>query len=195
MTTSLGLLAVFLAIISYSIYIYTIFKGHTKPHSITWLIWAMLNSFIYIQQLSHDAGPGAWVTGIAALANAIIFLISLKYGERSLTRLDWFCLIFALGVFILWMQRASDVLTIILASTIFIIGFVPTIYKSFSKPAEETIITFGLNSLKFFIALFALTNFTITTALYPLVLAITNASFVIFLLVQRHLIHRQADTN
>ncbi|MDN5274675.1 MAG: hypothetical protein JWP06_576 [Candidatus Saccharibacteria bacterium] len=183
--TILGFLTLFLAIVSYSLYFRGIFKGNTRPHGVTWFIWSALNALVFYQQLTHDAGPGAWVTGAAAVANFCVFLFSFKYGERTVTRFDQACLVLA-GVSItsLIYNMGSD-LSVILASTTFIIGFGPTLYKSFRKPLEETAATFGLNSIKFLIALFALSSFTITTAVYPTVLFIVNAFFAVFLFVRR----------
>jgi hypothetical protein len=171
---------------SYSFYFRDIFKRQTKPHALTWFVWAILNSLIFIEQYTHDAGAGAWVTGTAALANIIIFFLSFKYGERSITKLDWLCLGIAIPVIGLWLLQTNDALTIILACAIFIIGFIPTLRKSYQKPGDETAITFGLNGTKFLIALFALSSFTMTTAFYPLVLAIVNILFVIYLLSRRN---------
>lgn len=180
----IGLISLLLALVSYSLYFRDMFGKKTRPHAITWLIWSALNGFIFLQQLSHDAGPGAWVTGAAAVANLLIFLFSFKYGERNITRLDWLCLAVALLVITLWLNAASDELTVILACVIFLIGFIPTFRKSFKKPSEETILTFTLNSTKFFLALFALNTVTLVTALYPITLGVVNALFVIFLLAR-----------
>ncbi len=181
----LGLSTIVIAIVSYSICLSDMFKGKTKPHSLTWFIWALLNSFIFFQQITHDAGPGAWVTGTAAAANVIIFILSLKYGEKRITKLDWFCLISALAIFVVWYNTSDATLAVILACLIFILGFAPTIRKAWSRAGEETIATFALNGAKFLIALFALQSFTIVTALYPAVLSILNIGFVIYLILRR----------
>lgn len=186
-----GLLSVLLAVISYSIYFRDIFRRKTKPHGVTWLVWAVLNGCIFLQQLTHDAGAGAWVTGVAALGSIVIFLLSFRYGERNVTRLDWFCLVIAAIVMGLWLQGINDTLTVILACTVFIIGFIPTLRKSYTNPYEETITTFGLNSTKFFLALFALNSVTLVTGLYPVVLSSINAYFVVFLIIRRKIVGRQ----
>jgi len=185
MTTYIGLLTIIIAVVSYGIYIRDTIKGRTKPHTISWVIWAVLNGFIFTQQLMHGAGPGAWVTGVAAAANILIVLLSLKYGERNITRIDWLCLVISGVVLALWLQNVNDTLTVILASIVFVVGFIPTFRKSFRKPGEETILTFALNSTKFLLALFALDQVTLVTALYPLVLGLMNGSFVIFLIIRR----------
>jgi len=185
MTTWLGLLTVLIAILSYSFYFRDMFKGKTKPHTLTWLIWGLLNTFIFMQQLTHGAGPGAWVTAVAGFANLLIFVFSFKYGERRITIIDWICLIGAAILLVLWLQTSDATLSVMLASLIFVVGFIPTIRKAWSKAHEETAITFALNSLKFFIALFALGSVSIVTAFYPAVLFVLNGAFAIFLIVKR----------
>lgn len=187
--TILGFLTLILAVISYSLYFRGIFKGRTRPHGVTWFIWSALNALVFYQQLTHDAGPGAWVTGAAAVINFCVFLFSFKYGERTVTRFDRVCLVLAgISIAALIYNIGSD-LSVILASMTFIIGFGPTFYKSFKKPLEETAATFGLNSIKFLVALFALSSFTVTTAVYPTVLFVVNAFFAVFLFVRRSSSH------
>ena len=146
--------------------------------------------YIFIQQAVNGAGPGAWVTGVAAAANIVIFLLSLRYGERSLAVLDWICLIVAAVVIVLWLLHSDATITVSLACVIFIIGLLPTLRKSYYKPHEEAVATFGLNSLKFFLALFALQSVTVVTGLYPLTLGIANGFIVIFLIVRRRQMNR-----
>lgn len=196
MNITLGILSLLLAIVSYGLYFRAIFKGSTKPHGITWLIWSALNTLIFYQQLTHDAGPGAWVTGAAAIANFCVFLSSFRYGERNITRFDRLCLLLAGLSITTWIYTIESEISVILASITFIIGFVPTFLKSIHKPNEETTATFGLNSIKFLIALFAMTSFTLTTSLYPAVLFAINAFFAIFLFVRQpsHSKHIKEET-
>ena len=181
MGSYLGIVTIIIAVVSYSIYIRDILKGNTKPHGFTWFVWALLNSYIFFQQIHHDAGAGAWVTGVAGVANLFIFLLALKYGERNITKLDWLCLMLALVAFAVWIVNSDIVLSVVLACSVFVLGFIPTLRKSIKRAQEETALTFGLNSLKFMIALFALSSFSIVTALYPFVLCVINGLFAVFL--------------
>jgi hypothetical protein len=181
MGTLLGILTIIIATTSYAFYLSDVYKHKTKPHGFTWFIWATLNAFIFYEQITHGGGPGAWVTGVAAIANAVIFLTAFKYGERNITRLDWLCLLIALGALSVWLIDNDAELSVILASSVFVVGFIPTIRKSLKRAHEETAITFALNGLKFVVALCALGTFTITTALYPIVLSIMNTAFAVFL--------------
>ena len=181
MTIILGWAAIVLGFFSYAFYFRDIFRGRTKPNSTTRLIWSFLNTFIFIQQVAHGGGPGAWVTGLAAVANIAIFFLSLRHGEQKTTRFDWFCLIMAFLVLAVWLLTTSAELAVVLASSVFVIGLIPTIRNSRIHVSEETAISYGLNSAKFFLALFALSNVTLVTALYPVVLCIANGLFFAYL--------------
>lgn len=182
---SLGLLAVAIAIVSYGLYFRDIFAGRTKPHALTWLIWSILNSVVFYQQLMAGAGPGAWVTGAAAVANLLIFVASFWYGERRITRFDWVCLVLALAAVMVLLYDPYPVASVTVVSAVFVIGMIPTLRKSLYNAHEETAVTFALNGIKFLIALFALQVLSVTTVLYPLVLCITNLLFAAFLFYQQ----------
>ena len=90
--TYLGILPVALAVPSYWLYIRSIYKGATVPHMYSWLIWSILAGIGFAGQVSGDAGPGAWNTGITAVVCFIIFIIAIKKGDRKLTILDKYLL-------------------------------------------------------------------------------------------------------
>lgn len=190
MTFYLGIITIIIAVVSYSIYIRDVFGGTTKPHGFTWFVWALLNSYIFFQQMQHDAGAGAWVTGVAGVANLFIFLLALKYGERNITKLDWLCLMLALAAFATWIVNSDVVLSVVLACSVFVLGFIPTLRKSFKRAHDETAMTFGLNSLKFMIAIFALSSISVITALYPFVLCVINGLFALFLFARQTKVQR-----
>ncbi len=186
MNDFLGGLAIAIAIVSYSVYIAHTLQGYTKPHAISWLIWALLHGFVFFEQVEAGAGPGAWVTGASAIVNLFIFFLALFKGERRIVIFDWFCLLLVFGLFYVWSSLADPSVAIGTATVIVIIGFIPTVRKSLRNPHEETATTFALNSVKFLIALFALSTVTLTTALYPATLFVLNGAFAVYLLVVRH---------
>jgi len=185
MTTLLGIIALAIATLSYGLYFRDIYRGRTKPHGFTWFIWAILNGLIFYQQLSYGAGPGAWITGFAALANLFIFSISFTHGHRSITRFDWLCLGLSLIAVVVWIYSPDPALSVILVSVVFLVGLFPTFRKSLISAHEETAITYALNGTKFLIAIFALETLSLTTLLYPIVLVVANTFFAIFLFTRQ----------
>ena len=65
------------------------------------------------------------------------------------------------------------------------IVFAPTYRKAYLKPQEETASLFVLSTIKYLISIFALTSFNLTTALFPVALVISNAGFVVLLVLRR----------
>ena len=187
MSLILGLLSILIAVVSYSFYLRNIFTLKTRPHSITWLIWGTLGALIFYQQITHGGGAGAWVTLVASFANFLIFGLSIRYGERSMTWLDYNCFILAVLALVLWGFNKDSNISAVIASGVFIIALIPTWRKSLVNAYEETVVTYALNSLKFLIALFALSSISFMTAFYPFVIFAANAVFAIFLLVRRRL--------
>ena len=181
----LGLLSVAIASISYFIYFVSIFKGKTKPHVFSWFVWGILASIAFFAQLSDKGGAGTWVTGFSAFICFIISGLALFKGEKNITKSDWICFVAALISIPLWYFTKTPIYSVILVVIIEIIGFIPTLRKSYSKPHEEAASCYGLAAIKHVTSILALENLSITTFLYPLSLVIINTWFVLMLLQRR----------
>lgn len=181
----LSLLAVSVAIVSYVPYLKDIFKGKTKPHAFSWLIWALLNGIAFFGQLNDGGGVGSWAVGFTALATFFIFFISLFKGEKDIRPFDWFCLLGALLALIPWLLTNDPLISIIVITVIDIVAFLPTFRKSFHKPFEETLLTYSLSVFKYSLVTIALQNYSLITLIFPLSMVIINLVFVIFVISRR----------
>ena len=191
--TLLTVVAILLALLAYINYFRDIFKGKTKPHAFTWLIWCVMSTVAFFSQVSDGGGVGTWVLAFTAIVDFAIFSIAVYKGETSITTVDWFCLMGAFLGVALFTFNEDPPMSLIIISAVDIIGFVPTVRKSMVRPYEETMITFGLTSLKYLFAIMALENYTFTTVYYPAVVATMNALFVILLIEMRARIPNAAD--
>jgi hypothetical protein len=180
-----GITAIGVAIISYIPYFGDIFAGKTKPHAFSWLVWGVLNAIVFFGQLSDGGGAGSWVVGFTAAVTLSIFFIALKKGEKNIVAFDWFCLVGAGAALVPWLITNDPLLSVILVTIIDLLGFIPTIRKSYEKPHQETLITFALSTVKYFLAIVALQNYSWVTALFPLAMVIANIFFVALLIVRR----------
>jgi len=183
--TFLGGLAVVVALVSLLPYFRDMYKGTTKPHAFSWFVWALLTGIAFVAQVFEGGGPGAWLTGVSALLNFIVFVIALRYGSWKFSRFDWIALVLALLAIAAWKITSLPVLAVILVTIADALGYLPTFRKGYIRPDEETVSTYALSGVMFFISLFALEVFTLTTWLYPLSLVITNALFVTMILFRR----------
>lgn len=86
----------------------------------------------------------------------------------------------------LWLFAEQPVIAMILLVTVGMLGFAPTIRKSWNNPHTETVSTYAINSFRHSLSVFALANYSILTSLFPIAWGVANGLFVILLLVRRH---------
>lgn len=183
--TLLTIVAILFALLAYINYFRDIFRGKTKPHAFTWLIWCVMSTVAFFSQVSDGGGVGTWVLAFTALVDFAIFTASVFKGKTDITNMDWFCLMGAFLGVALFTFNDDPPMSLVIISAVDIIGFIPTVRKSMTKPYQETVVTFGFTSLKYLFAIMALENYTFTTVYYPAVVCLMNALFVIFLLEMR----------
>lgn len=184
--TYLGITAVILTFVGYIPYLRDILKGTTKPHLYSWFLWSFVTFIAFALQVSDNAGPGALVTMAAATMCFVVLLLGLRTkAKRDITFLDTIFLVLAIIALILWLLAKQPVISAILITLTDVLGFAPTIRKSWSKPYTETVSFYSLNTLRFGLAVLALQQYTIITALYPIVWAFGNGLFALLLLLRR----------
>lgn len=184
----LGAVATMIALISYVPYLRDVLANKTKPHMFTWLIWGTLTLVAFLGQISGHAGPGAWPAGITTILCFSIFFMALFRGNKNIAKLDFLMLAGACLSLFLWFFVKQPTLSIILVTLTDMLGFVPTIRKSWHKPQEETVSTFALSAVKHFISLFAIRNYSLITTLYPAYLVVANVLFVSLLISRRKVV-------
>lgn len=183
--------AILITLYTWGRYIPDIFTWKIKPHTFSWLPWTILTGVAFIIQMQN--GEGIWWFGSLAASTficAIIFLLSLKYGEKNITRSDTIALSLCLLLIIFWLLVKDDIWALILICIIDALAFFPTWRKSWKKPEEENISMYSLSSLKSLLSLFSLQNFTLTSWLYPVFLVFINLAFSIYLIGRRKVIKK-----
>ena len=179
-------LAVILVFIGYIPYLRDVVKGKTIPHVYSWFLWAFVTAIAFALQISDAAGVGAFVTLAAATMCGVVFIFGLlKKGKRDITTIDTVFLILAFIALGMWLFAKQPVLSAILTTVIDILGFAPTIRKSWNKPYSETLSFYFLNTLRFALAVFSLERYTIITALYPSIWMLGNGLFALMLVMRR----------
>lgn len=179
-------IGVILSLIGYTAYVYSIFKGTTRPHPFSWFIWGVLTAIGFFAQIADDAGPGAWITGVSALITFIIAIIGyIKRADIVITRADWITFVATIAAIPLWLITNTPLYSLILITVIDAVAYYPTFAKTWHRPDQELPLHIVLATIKFVISLFALTNYSIITVLYPLSLVIMNLAFLIVLYGRR----------
>lgn len=183
--TILSIIAIVLTFIGYIPYIRDTLQRKTTPHIYTWFIWVLVTVIAYGLQVSAGAGVGSWVTLAVAVICFFIFLFGLRNGKKDITKSDTIFFILSFVALFLWLIAKQPVLSVILVSSIDMLGFVPTIRKSWNKPYSETLFSYELNSFRHGLSVLALQQYSIVTWLYPATWVIANGLFSIMLIIRR----------
>jgi heme/copper-type cytochrome/quinol oxidase subunit 4 len=180
-----GGLSVILALVSYTPYLASTLQGSNKPHVFSWVLWSLLTWIAFAIQVVSGAGPGAWATGVTAFYCAVIASVSLKHGEKRITRSDWVAFLIGLLTIPLWIATNDPVASALLVTAVDLFGFYPTFRKSWSKPREEMVSTHILSAIKHGLSISALSLVSIPTAFYPAALLVANVLLSGMILARR----------
>ncbi len=181
----IGVISVILVFVGYGPYILDILKRKTTPHTFTFLIWSLASSITWALQVKGGAGVGAWITFAVSGVCIFIFFLCLKYGEKSITISDIVFFVLALLSLFLWLVVNQPVWSVILVVLTDVLGFAPTIRKSWNKPHSETLFTWWVAAFRHGFGILALQKFNLLTLLYPIAWTAANLIFCIVLLIRR----------
>ncbi len=180
-----SIVAIILVFVGYVPYIIDTVKGTTRPHAFSYFLWALLVYIIFALQLQAGGGLGSWITFTVATVMVVVFALSLKNGKRDIRKVDFIFLAIALLAIPVWLVADQPVLSIILLSTIDMLGFAPTVRKSWVDPWSETLFMYFMTAIRHSLAVIALTEINLVTALFPITWTIANVLFIILLIARR----------
>ncbi len=172
----LGAIAALLALFSSFLYIRDIFRGNTKPHTYTWLIWSIVTTIAFVGQWVSGGGPGSWATGVAAIVTIFTLLLSLKggYGTKDITNFDKICLALALVAILPWLLAKSVLWSVILATLIDLIAFFPTMRKTWHAPYSESLGSMYADAVKHSLSIFSMSTYSLVNVIFPVSVLITK---------------------
>jgi hypothetical protein len=181
----MGALAVAIAIVAYGIYFWQTLAGAARPHPLSWLIFGILSGTGWLIQLDQAAGPGSWVMAVTAAACLLLCLMGLWRGERVFPWYEWAFLLAAAVIFIFYLLSRQPTLSAVLATAVAVLGFGPTVTKSWSRPYADSVTSFALNGLKFVPSLFAMDRVSVATCVFPAALSIANLAVALLIHLRR----------
>jgi hypothetical protein len=179
-------IAIAITFIAFIPYILSIHKGKTKPHAFSWIIWASVTFIVFLATLSDKGGTGAWPIGVSGLITLYVaFLAYTKKSDRMISNIDWLFFIIAMSSLPLWYFTSNPLWSVIILTTVDLLGFVPTFRKSYNHPYEEQLTFFNLMASRNIIVIIALENYSLTTLLFPAATAIACILFVLMVIIRR----------
>lgn len=178
----LAITASLLAIIGNSSYLSDVYRKKIIPHPYTWLVWTIVSGINFFGQLEEGAGIGALPTGVAESFTLLIFLFSLQYGFKHIKKTDTYFLLIALLGIIPWILTENPTFSIIIAVSIDLVAFIPTIRKAWINPKTESPTLYVMNVLRHILTLFSLEAYNIATTLHSIAMIITNTIMTVLIM-------------
>lgn len=169
-----SLVAVVLTVYGYFPYFRDIFRNKTKPHLYTWLIWAITQGTATAVIWNSGGNYAVFSLGVGTILVSLVFLLSLKYGTKNITRNDTVVLIFALLAIAVWWRLENPLLAVIIVSIIDGLGFIPTFRKSFEDPWSETLSFWLIMALIDVLIIVSVVEYNPMTIIYPATLLVAN---------------------
>lgn len=174
MKETIAIVAALLAIAGNIPYLKDIIQKRIQPHPYTWLVWSIVSCIIFFGQLAKGAGIGALPTAAAEVFTIIIFFFSLKNGFKDIKRIDTVFLVAALLGIVPWILTKDPTISVIIAVSIDLVAFLPTIRKTWREPKTETPTLYSMNVLRHILMLFSLQAYNIATTLHSIAMITTN---------------------
>ena len=185
----LSVVAIALTFIAFLPYIHSILQGKTKPHVFSWVIWGSTTFIVFLAQIADRGGVGAWPIGISGIITLYVaFLAYIKKSDRTITRIDRLFFVSAMCSLPLWYFTSSPLWAVVILTTIDTIGFGPTFRKAYVCPFEEKLTFFAIMTARNLISAMALEHYSLTTVLFPVVIAAVCMIFILMVTYRRRML-------
>jgi len=185
--------AVALTLYAFLPYIRSIRQGTTRPHVFSWFIWGSTTFVVFLAQLEGGGGIGAWPVGVSGLITLYITLLAWRRrADTTITRIDWFFLLTAAASLPLWYLTRDPLWAVAVLTFVDTLGFGPTLRKSYHRPFDENPFFFSLFLIRNLLVILALEHYSLTTVLFPAVIATACLLLVLLILYRRRLLRADA---
>lgn len=183
-----SIIATAIGVAAFFPYLRDTFSRRTKPHPYTWLIWGITQGTAVAGIWHGGGGWGALNLMVGTVFVIIVFLVSLKYGTRNITKSDTVILIAALIAIVVWWQLDQPLIAVIMISAIDVIGYVPSFRKSYQEPWSEYLVTWIAFCVANVFTIWALGEYNLLTTTYLITITAANLSFLLFCVYRRQFV-------
>jgi len=182
----LSAVAIALTLLAFFPYIRSIIQGTVKPHVFSWVIWGTTTFVVFLAQLDDNGGAGAWPIGVSGVITIFIALLAyLQRSDVSITKTDWLFFVSAMSSLPFWYLTSDPLWAVVILTTVDVLGFGPTVRKAYALPHSESLLFFALFTARNLIVMMALENYTVTTVLFPAVIAAACALLIAMVTYRR----------
>lgn len=171
------ILAILVNIYGSRSYIIGTLEGKTKPNRVTWFMFSLLATIIFIAMLGKQASiTSSLMTLSLAILTLAVFIASFvnKKSFWKITYFDILCGSLSLVGVVAWLLTGEGNLAILFSLAANFMAFLPTIIKSFQAPKTENWLTFFCGSIGSLITLLTIKSWNLASVAFPLYVLIIN---------------------
>lgn len=183
-----GIISGVLAIASFIPYIYDIFRGKTKPHLFTYLVWFITESTAVAAIWVAGGGFGLIGPLLTLVGVIVVLLLGVKYRTKNVKVVDYIALFAALAGIATWWITDNPLYSVIVVSLVDLFGYIPTFRKTYEEPWTETVLTWSMAALALIFALLAIEEYSLVTVLYLATLLLCDVIIVSISYIRRPLV-------
>lgn len=185
-----ALVSTVIGTIAFLPYLRDMFRRKTQPHSYTWLVWAITQGTAVAGIWHGGGGIGGLEFVVGTILVFVVFLFSLKYGTKNITKSDTIVLVAALLAVLAWWQLKNPFLAVLMVCIIDVLGYIPSYRKSYEEPWSETLFTWVAFVIGNGFALLALEKHNFLTMGYIISISVANLILVGLCLIRRRFIQK-----
>lgn len=183
---SLSAIAIALTFVAFYPYIRAIIRGTAKPHVFSWVIWGSTTFVVFLAQLEAKGGVGAWPIGVSGVITIFVAVLAYtKKADVSITKTDWLFFIVAMSSLPFWYFTSDPLWAVVILTIVDILGFGPTIRKTYHQPHSESLLFFTLFTIRNLLVIIALESHSVTTVLFPAAISATSVLLMMLILYRR----------
>jgi hypothetical protein len=172
--------------IAYLPYVFSIVNGQTAPSSVSWAIWASIDTLALLAMRKEKATSGQLMGAVAGAW--IITVLALVFGESAIGLIEFVSMAGAIAGIIMWQKTGNAVLAIICAQIVVFVGAIPTFVGAYHNPNQEDPIAWIIWFVSCICALCAIKKWNLANVLQPLTFTTIETIMVILVVVRPHLL-------
>lgn len=173
---------------SSSTYLWSTFKGRTKPNRVTFFIWSLAPLVGTAAGLANGVGWAVLPVFMGGFLPLLIFLVSFinPHAEWKLTAFDYICGALSILALVLWGLTQEPTLAIVFAILSDITASWPTIVKAYRFPGSEHFGAYVGSSFNAAMVFLVVQTYTFSALAFPVEFIVIN-SLVLFGIYRKRL--------
>lgn len=162
-------------------YLYETIKGSAKPNRVSWLLWGLFPTIIFIAQKAQGVQGVTWLTFAAGFTPLLIVVASF-FNTKAYWKTqpsDYVLMAFAIAGIIAWFVTNVPNLAILFAILADLCAGIPTLIKAFKHPETESWVAYAISATGFGIGILAIQAFNFQSSAFAIYLVAMEGSLAI----------------